>query len=199
MSPTVVLASRNAHKIEELQRIAPQIRWLGLPDVLGDPPETGVTFEANALQKARFGAAYAASLDALCLSDDSGIEVDALGGRPGVWSKRYSVEGTDAANRERLLTELAGLPAALRTARFRCVLAVVDGRPGAKTPERTFDGRCEGAVAEAARGDGGFGYDPIFLPDATPGRTMAELAAAEKDAISHRGHALRALFSVLTS
>lgn len=186
----VVLATRNAHKMEELYRMAPQISWLPLPAEVGDPPETGETFVANALQKAR----YCFEQTGLpCLADDSGLEVDALGGRPGVWSKRYSPEANDQSNNTLLLTELATVPHALRTARYRCVIAIV-GLGG----ETVFDGRCEGRIGFERRGDGGFGYDPLFLPEAAPGRAMAELSPTEKDAISHRGAALRlALASLL--
>jgi len=178
----VVLATRNAHKIEELSRMAPTITWLPLPEELGDPPETGDTFEANALQKARY---CFAGTGLPCLADDSGIEVDALGGRPGVWSKRYSPEATAQANNALLLRELGGVPPAQRTARYRCVIALVGlGEP------RVFDGRCEGRIGFVATGSGGFGYDPLFQPAAAPGRTMAELLPVEKDAISHRGAAL---------
>ncbi len=184
--PIIVLASRNAHKIQELARMAAHITWLPLPGD-DDPPETGDTFEANALQKARFGAALTGQP---CLSDDSGLEVDALGGRPGVWSKRYASEATDAANNALLLRELAGEAGAQnpggRTARYRCVIALV-----ADGVERVFQGACEGQIGMAPRGSGGFGYDPLFLPLAAPGRTMAELSPVEKDAISHRGAALR--------
>lgn len=208
MNRAIFLASRNAHKIVELTRIAPHIRWLLLPEELGDPPETGNTFEANALQKARFAAAWAsthaAGAPVDCLADDSGLEVDALGGRPGVWSKRYSPEATHAANNTLLLQELAGTPQPLRTARYRCVIALVEcplgGRGGGGEGgwvERVFDGRCEGSIGHVARGDGGFGYDPLFMPVGTPGRTMAELAPDAKDAISHRGAALRALIAGL--
>lgn len=187
MPARVVLATRNAHKLDELTRMAPGVSFLPLPDAAGDPPETGTTFEANALQKARYGAAFTGLA---CLADDSGIEVDALDGRPGVWSRRYSPEATDAANNALLLTELAARgPDAPRTARYRCVIALVlpDGA------EHVFDGRCEGTIGLAPRGSHGFGYDPLFQPAAAPGRTMAELTPAEKDAISHRGAALRAL------
>jgi XTP/dITP diphosphohydrolase len=175
----IVLASRNAHKIEELRRIAPVIDWVIMPDELPDPPETGATFEANALEKARFVFAHTGQV---CLADDSGLEVDALGGRPGVWSKRYSDEGTSAANNAKLLAELGARSD--RTARFRCVLALVG--PGV---ERTASGACEGVIAFAESGVGGFGYDPLFVPAGSP-RSMAELAPAEKDAISHRGAAM---------
>ncbi len=185
----LVLASRNAHKIEELRRIAPEIDWAAMPPELGDPPETGITFEANALQKARF---VAAALGTWALADDSGIEVDALGGRPGVWSKRYSPEGTDAANNALLLEELQSV--ATRTARYRCVIALVG--PGG---EHVAAGVCEGRIGKAPRGEGGFGYDPLFCPVATPGRTMAELAPLEKDAVSHRGAAMAELPRLLSA
>jgi XTP/dITP diphosphohydrolase len=179
----VVLASRNAHKVDELRRMRPDVDWAVMPATLPDPPETGDTFADNALQKARF---VAAATGGWVLADDSGLEVDALGGRPGVWSKRYSVEGTDAANNARLLAELADVPDAARTARYRCVLALV----GPAGDVSTVDGTCEGRIGRAPRGENGFGYDPLFLPDARPGRTMAELRPDEKDAISHRGAAM---------
>jgi XTP/dITP diphosphohydrolase len=183
----IVLASRNAHKIVELRRMAPEIEWVPMPAELPDPPETGDTFEANALQKARF--VFEATGD-VCLADDSGLEVDALGGRPGVYSKRYSEQGTDAANNALLLAELAERTD--RGARYRCVIAVV----GAGV-ERVAAGACEGAIGFSGRGSGGFGYDPLFLPVATPGRTMAELSATEKDAVSHRGAAMAHLPGLL--
>lgn len=183
----VVLASRNAHKIEELRRMAPQVAWEPMPATLPDPPETGSSFEENALQKARF--VYEAT-GITALADDSGLEVAALGGRPGVHSRRYSEEGTDAGNNARLLRELEGV--ADRRARYRCVIALV-----AAEGALTVDGACEGSIGVAPRGHHGFGYDPLFLPDARPGRTMAELAPPEKDAISHRGAALRALLRAL--
>ncbi len=187
----VVLASRNAHKIEELRRMAPQVDWVVMPAELDDPPETGVTFEANALQKARF---VAEATGGLALADDSGLEVDALGGRPGVWSKRYSAEATDTANNAKLLGELAGVADAARTARYRCVLALVDGATGR---EATAGAACEGAIGHAPRGNHGFGYDPLFLPASHPGRAMAELSPTEKDAISHRGAAMTHLDALL--
>lgn len=183
----VMLATRNAHKLIEISRMRPDITWLALPASLGDPPETSDTFEGNALQKARY--VYERTGE-ITLADDSGLEVDALGGRPGVHSRRYSAEATDAANNLELLGELEGVED--RRARYRCVLAVV-GPAG----ERTAAGSCEGQLGHAPRGAEGFGYDPLFLPDATPGRTMAELSAAEKDLISHRGAALRALDALL--
>ncbi len=183
----LVLASRNAHKIVELQRIAPYVEWLPLAPELGDPPETGTTFEANAAEKARY---VYEQTGLWALADDSGLEVDALGGRPGVYSKRYSPEGRDDSNNALLLRELAGRED--RTARYRCVIALVG--PGGTF---TTAGACEGRIGLAGRGSGGFGYDPLFLPDATPGRTMAELDAAGKDAVSHRGAALAGLPELL--
>ena len=156
-----------------------------MPAALPEPPETGETFRENALEKARF--VYAATGEA-CLADDSGLEVDALGGRPGVYSKRYSPEGTDAANNVRLLAELGGRTD--RNARYRAVIALV-GPDG----ETVSEGACEGKIGFSPRGTGGFGYDPLFLPAEAPSRAMAELTAGEKDAISHRGRALRALLS----
>lgn len=182
----VVLASRNAHKIEEVRRIAPYVEWVAMPDELGDPPETGDTFEANALQKARF---VHEKTGMLALADDSGLEVDALGKRPGVRSKRYSPEATDAANNALLLRELGDR--ADRSARYRCVIALVG-----MGVERTAAGACDGAIGFEGRGANGFGYDPYFVP-AGMTRTMAELAPAEKDAISHRGAALKHLPELL--
>ncbi len=182
----IVLASRNEHKIDELRRMAPHVDWVAMPDELGDPPETGDTFEANALQKARY---VFERTGQLALADDSGLEVDALGGRPGVWSKRFSPEGTDAANNALLLRELGDR--ADRGARYRCVIAVVG--PGV---ERTAAGACEGRIGFQGRGTNGFGYDPYFLPVGSD-RTMAELAPAEKDAISHRGAAMKHLPALL--
>lgn len=182
----VMLASRNAHKIVELRRMAPHVEWVTMPDELGDPPETGDTFEGNALQKARY---VFERTGVVALADDSGLEVDALGKRPGVYSKRYSPEGTDAANNALLLRELGDRTD--RTARYRCVIAVVG--PGV---ERTAAGACEGRIGFEGRGTNGFGYDPYFVPVGMT-RTMAELAPAEKDAISHRGAALKHLPGLL--
>jgi XTP/dITP diphosphohydrolase len=185
--PRLILASRNAHKVEELRRIAPWVEWTAMPTELEDPPETADSFVGNAVQKARF-VFERTGLPAL--ADDSGIAVDALSGRPGVRSKRYSAEGTDAANNALLLRELGGAEA--RTARYHCAIALVG--PGFSL---THEDTCEGRIGHAGRGGGGFGYDPLFWPDAAPGRTMAELSPAEKDAISHRGRAMRALPELL--
>ena len=188
----LLLATRNAHKIHEFQQMlaGSDLEILSLDDATGLPdelPEDGETFEANALQKARF---VFEATGLLCCADDYGIEVDALGGRPGVHSKRFSPEGTDPANNLHLLSLLGDRPD--RQARYRCVLALVG--PGI---ERTVDGRCEGRIGHDERGTGGFGYDPLFWPDEAPGRTMAQLSASEKNAISHRGRALQALLPLL--
>jgi XTP/dITP diphosphohydrolase len=153
--------------------------------------ETGDTFEENARIKAH---AYRDAFGLAALADDSGLEVDALDGRPGVYSSRYAGPGaTDADNNALLLRELASVPAGERTARFRSVIVLVD-EDGAET---VAVGACEGHIGFEPRGTGGFGYDPLFWPDAAPGRAMAELTLAEKNAISHRGAALRALRAAL--
>ena len=187
----ILLATRNDHKVTEIRAILEgtglRVRDLrDFPD-LPELPETGETFEANALEKAR--ACYELT-GLLSVADDSGIEIDALGGRPGVHSKRFSAEGTDQGNNARMMRELEGVID--RRARYRCVIAVV-GPDG----ERTAAGACEGTIAHAPRGTGGFGYDPYFLPVETPGKTMAELSMAEKNAISHRGRAVRQLPALL--
>lgn len=188
---TLVFATGNAHKVAEVRQILAghdvEVRSLADLGLDLDPPETGDTFEANALQKARY---VFERTGHPTVADDSGIEVDALGGAPGVHSKRFSPEATAASNNTLLLERLAGRDD--RTARFRCVVAFVDG-----THERTASGACEGRIATGARGEGGFGYDPLFLPDEAPGRAMAELSADEKNAISHRGRAFRQLPGLL--
>ncbi len=184
-----VLASRNEHKLRELAEILPGVRLRRLPPGVQMPPEDGDSFVANALIKAR--AAHAATGEA-AVADDSGIEVAALGGRPGIHSARYAGEGaSDEENLAKLLREVAAAGEDRRAA-YVCVVALVD----AGGEERTFEGRCEGALILEPRGEGGFGYDPAFVPvDTGPGdaRTMAELSAAEKHAISHRGRAARLL------
>jgi XTP/dITP diphosphohydrolase len=195
----VFLASRNAKKLAELRRIlepvAPGVRVLGLSDVdaYDEPAETEPTFEGNALLKARVAVA-ATGLPSL--ADDSGLCVDALNGMPGVLSARWS--GTtgadkDASNNRLLLDQLSDVPDERRGAEFRCALALVlpDGE------ERLQVGVMRGRVLRAARGDGGFGYDPLFAADGYDVST-AELSVSEKDAISHRGKALRAMAPVVT-
>ena len=181
----LVLATRNEHKRREFARLLPEHRIEPLPRGVELPPETGDTFAENALGKAR---AAARATGRPAIADDSGIEAEALGGAPGVRSARYAgpVSG-DAANLRKLMEEApVGSPLA-----YVCALAYVDP---ARHEERVFDGRCTGRLAATPRGTGGFGYDPAFLPDDEPGgRTMAELADEEKDAISHRGHAARRL------
>lgn len=191
----LVLASSNAGKLRELAALLqPLGHELIAQSSLGieSPPETGVTFEANALIKARH-AAQRAGLPAL--ADDSGIEVDALGGRPGVRSARYAGEqASDAANLQKMLTELKGVPLAERTARYRCVIALVldsnDQQP------LLAAGAWDGLIIETPRGQGGFGYDPVFLP-AGMALTAAELATDEKNRLSHRAQALRRLVELL--
>jgi XTP/dITP diphosphohydrolase len=187
----ILLATRNDHKVREIVAI---LAGTGIdvtdlrafPD-LGELPETHETFAENAVEKARFVFEHTGLLT---VADDSGIEVDALGGRPGVHSKRFSPEGTDEANNTLLLHLLEGREP--RTARYRCVIAAVG--PGLQA---TVEGRCEGVIGFAYRGAGGFGYDPLFLPIETPGRTMAELTMDDKNAISHRGRAVRQLPALL--
>lgn len=192
----VVIATANRGKLEEIRSALGFEGWefvtaadLGAPVLAVE--ETGETFEENARLKAR---AYHEAFGRAALADDSGLEVDALGGAPGVYSSRYAgAQATDAENNALLLEALADVPAAARTARFRCTMVFVD----AAGRETVASGACEGVIADAARGAGGFGYDPLFLPVATPGRTMAELGRDEKNTISHRGAALRALRDAL--
>lgn len=189
----LLFATTNAHKAEEVRAILAhtsiELETLDQHPELGEPPETGNTFEHNALQKAR----YVFERTGLpTIADDSGIEVDALNGRPGVHSKRYSAEATHEANNTKLLGELDNLPSEQRTARFRCVLALITS-----AGEGTVDGRCEGTIATELSGEGGFGYDPLFLPTEAPGRSMAELSMSEKNAISHRGRAFARLPELL--
>jgi XTP/dITP diphosphohydrolase len=184
---SLVLATRNRHKLAEVARLlAPAaIEAESLPAGVTLPPEEGETFADNALPKAR-AAAQATGRPAI--ADDSGIESEALDGRPGVRSARYA--GRDASDRENLDRLLREAPAGSGL-RYVCALAFVDPRSG---EERVFFGECSGRLADAPRGRGGFGYDPAFLPDEDGhNRTMAELTAAEKDLISHRGRAVREL------
>jgi XTP/dITP diphosphohydrolase len=184
----LVLASRNPHKVREFRALLDGIEVVALPDEVQLPPETGETFEANAVPKAR---AAAHATGRVAFADDSGIEAEALGGAPGVRSARFAGEGaSDADNLAKLIAEAPhGSPLA-----YVCVIALIDPVTG---EERTFEGRCTGTMAPAPRGTGGFGYDPVFVPDGGDGRTMAELSQAEKDAISHRGRAARALLEHL--
>jgi XTP/dITP diphosphohydrolase len=183
----LVLATRNPHKVREFARLLPGHEIVALDASVELPPETGDTFADNALPKARTAAAVTGTA---AIADDSGIEAAALGGAPGVRSARYAGPGaTDAENLDRLRAEAP--PGSALT--YVCVLAYLDG-----DTENLFSGRSTGTMAPEPRGDGGFGYDPVFLPDdGDRKRTMAELDDAEKDAISHRGRAARALLAWL--
>ncbi len=183
----VVLATRNAHKVVEMQRLLEPgaIAVEPLPDEVELPPEDATTFADNALAKAQTAAAQTGRPS---IADDSGIEAAALGGLPGVRSARYAgPDATDEQNLEKLVSEA---PADSRL-RYVCAVAYVNPQTG---EERVFFGDCRGRMARERAGSNGFGYDPVFIPDATgDNRTMAELTDAEKDAISHRGNAVRVL------
>jgi XTP/dITP diphosphohydrolase len=191
----VLLATRNAKKLAEVRRIltgAVDIDLLGLDDVplYPEAPETGATFAENALLKAREGVRYTGMPT---VADDSGLAVDALNGMPGIFSARWSGKhGDDDANLELLLAQLGDVPEERLGAAFVCAaaLALPSGA------EHVVEGRVVGRLVRERRGDGGFGYDPIFVPDGYE-RTAAELTPAEKDMISHRGKAFRALAPVL--
>jgi XTP/dITP diphosphohydrolase len=187
----LAIATRNAHKLRELAAICVDwpVEWVTVETHHGEWPEVEEphdTYLRNALEKAH---AVAQALGVPAVADDSGLEVDALGGAPGPRSARYAGrDATDADNRHQLLAALKGIPGAGRSARFRCVAAVAwpDGR------ELHAEGVCEGVLETKERGSGGFGYDPLFVPEGWD-RTMAELEPHEKDRISHRGRAFRAL------
>jgi len=180
----LVLATRNEHKLREFRALLDPHELVPLPDEVELPPETGETFEDNARVKAE-AAASATAMPAV--ADDSGIQAAALDGRPGVRSARYAGEG--ASDEENLAKLLKEVPDGDRRVSYVCALAYAE--PGAET--RVFTERCQGELAKEPRGDGGFGYDPAFVPvDRDDGRTMAELSVAEKDAVSHRGRAARA-------
>ena len=192
----IIFATGNAGTLRESSEVLGPDYELVSPASLGiteDIPETGSTLQENSLQKAR----YLFERTGLpCFADDTGLEVDALGGAPGIYSARYAGPGHDHdANMAKLLAELKKIPDQVgddgvsRRARFRTVVTLIlaDGQP------HFFEGTCEGSIATARRGSGGFGYDPVFLPDAYPGRTLAEVSEAEKNAVSHRGRAIRAM------
>jgi XTP/dITP diphosphohydrolase len=196
----LLLATHNEHKRREFARLLPQgsdeQQWAlqALPESVDLPPEDGETFAENALGKAR---AAAAGTGRVSIADDSGIEAAALGGAPGVRSARFA--GEDATDEQNLHKLLHDAPAGSRL-EYVCAIAYVDPQ---KNVERVFEGRCAGRLAAEPRGERGFGYDPAFLPDEQPQGeragelTMAELTEEQKDAISHRGHALRALLAWL--
>lgn len=190
---TVVIATNNAHKVAEITTALDFEGWefktLRQLEIASDPAEDADSFEGNARIKAL--AAHEASGGLAALADDSGLEVDALDGAPGVYSSRYAGEdGNDEANNAKLLAELAGVPDEERTARFVCTLVFVD-EDGSEVVAR---GTVEGRIGCEERGSEGFGYDPLFLPDEYAGElTLAEVSQDAKNAISHRGNALRAL------
>jgi XTP/dITP diphosphohydrolase len=189
----LLVATGSAHKLIELQRLFGDLpidlvtlRDVGITD---EAPEDGATLEENALQKARW---YAEASSEWTLADDSGLEVAALNGAPGVYTRRYAgPDATDVQNYEKLLSETSGVTN--RSARFVCTMALIDPINGS---ERTFRGECPGTLTTAPRGEFGFGYDPIFE---VGGRTMAERAPAEKDALSHRGRAAALVAAALRS
>ena len=188
---TVLVSTRNAHKLVEIRQIlGPSFELLDLSSIpaLGEVEETGTTFEENAALKALAASAH---FGGWVLADDSGLEVDALSGAPGVRSARFSGEGaTDVTNRALLLEKLAGVPSNQRSARFRCVIALARG--GEVLAH--FSGAVEGAIIQSEKGEGGFGYDPLFVPEGF-GETFAELGAETKNSLSHRGRALACLKS----
>jgi XTP/dITP diphosphohydrolase len=179
----IVCASANPHKVEELARLLPS--WVDLvarPSDIGDIDEDAPTLEGNAIIKAVEIANHASEW---AISDDTGLEVEALNGAPGVRSARFAGEqATDAENRALLLAKLDGVTN--RSARFRTVVALVSS----KGDIHFVGGECRGTIAESERGDSGFGYDALFIPTDGDGRTFAEMTGAEKDAVSHRGRAL---------
>ena len=203
----LLVATRSRHKLRELRQlleVGPDVELvspddLGIPD---EPEETGETFETNARLKARF---YARRSGLPTLADDSGLEVDALHGGPGVRTRRYAgPDATDEANNRKLLAELGTLAPERRGARYVCVLALAlpaDSGPNGGLEPRVRRGTCRGRIATAPRGDGGFGYDPIFEPESEPpgGRTLGQWSADAKNAISHRSRAARRMAPVLRS
>lgn len=194
---TVVVATGNAHKVVEIETILapvmPGVRFVALGELgdFPDPVEDGDTFFDNALIKAR--AAQAGTGLPMAVADDSGLCVDALDGAPGIFSARWAGEhGNDAANNEKLMAQMKDVPDEARTACFHSSVVLVRGGEVLRG-----DGDCEGRVGREPRGEHGFGYDPLFLPAETPGRTMAELTLDEKNLISHRFHALEDLAAKL--
>jgi len=184
----IIFATANPGKLREASEVLGPDYEVVPPASMGiteDIPETGSSLQENSLQKAR----YLFERTGLpCFADDTGLEVDALGGAPGIYSARYAGPAHDSqANMTKLLAELENEKS--RRARFRTVVTLIlsDGEP------RFFEGVCEGSIATERHGAGGFGYDPVFLPDAYPGRTLAEVSEEEKNAVSHRGRAIRAM------
>jgi XTP/dITP diphosphohydrolase len=195
---TIVLATTNHGKLVELRALLGDlpVQLLSVTEALGEAlniVEDGATFQENALIKAR---AVARATRCWALADDSGLEVDSLGGRPGVRSARFAHEqATDAENNAALLRELENTEDSARSARFRCVLSLVN--PWRESELYVAEGSCEGRIARTPRGSGGFGYDPLFLVADVAGKAMAELTESEKNKISHRGRAVHSLRSIL--
>jgi XTP/dITP diphosphohydrolase len=193
--PPYTLATRNRHKLTEMAELLPALDLRPLPPELELPPEDGDSFAANALIKAR---AAREATGEVVIADDSGIEAADLDGRPGIYSARYAGAGADdEVNLDKLLREV-GAAGGDRRAAYVCALALID----ADGADHVFEARCEGRLLDERRGAGGFGYDPVFVPDdsgAADERTMAELSAAEKHAISHRGRAARMLAAHLVA
>lgn len=193
MTQPIVLATANQHKVVEIRRLLDGVELVPRPYGIPDVDETDTTFEGNARLKA---VALVGATHLAAVADDSGLEVDALGGAPGVISARYAGENaTDEQNLQKLLVELADVPDHERAARYRAValLRYVDGT------EVIAEGAVEGRIIREPRGTGGFGYDPIFVPDEGDGRTFAEMSMEEKNAISHRGRAFSRLKELIGS
>jgi XTP/dITP diphosphohydrolase len=189
--PRLIIASNNPGKVREFKDLlGERVEILSMADLgLSSPPETAADFAGNAELKARY---VFTRTGIVTIADDSGLEVAALGGQPGVLSARYAGEhGDDAANRNLVLKQLADVPSSDRDARFVAAIVAID-RQGTST---LVQGHCEGRIAHEERGDGGFGYDSIF--ELAPGRTMAEISSAEKAQVSHRGKAVREILPVL--
>jgi XTP/dITP diphosphohydrolase len=201
----LLVATRSQHKLRELREllgVGDDVELVSPDDVgiEGEPDETGLTFETNARIKARY---YGSRSGLPTLADDSGLEVNALGGAPGVFTRRYAgPEATDEDNNAKLLRELAGVGALSRGARYVCVLALaLPGEAGPRGGQRVLvrRGTCRGRIATEPRGGGGFGYDPIFEPSSEPpgGQTLGQWSAAAKNAISHRSRAATRMSPVL--
>ena len=202
-APRIVVATRSAHKLRELAQLlrVPRAELLSLDDfgITDEVDETGETFESNARLKAR---TYARLTGLPALADDSGLEVDALDGGPGVRTKRYAgPDATDERNNRKLLAVLAGLPPERRGARYVCVLALGLPDESGRVTVRTTRGTLRGRIAVAPKGNGGFGYDPIFEPQGEPpgGRTLGEWSAEEKNRVSHRARAAARMAPILAS
>jgi XTP/dITP diphosphohydrolase len=201
MPRRIALATHSEHKAQELRELLTGLgaELVSLADlgIAIDIPEDGATFEENAVAKAR---GYAALTGLPTLADDSGLEVDALAGGPGVRTRRYAGEhATDAENNAKLLGTLSGLPPEQRGAQYVCVLALAEQGPDDEVTMTTVRGTARGRIAQAPKGTNGFGYDPIFEPDGEPpgGRTLGQWSGAEKHAISHRGNAARGMTAIL--